>query len=83
MSEVEMTELSKLTLNDFYQKLNERVSDYNAKLLMQSVMIGAGISGSDYASTLKVNEARNVCLELIKKGGPAFQVGKAMYQQVQ
>lgn len=84
MSEsIESTSVSKLTLNDFYSKLSEKVSDYNARLLMQSVMIGAGLSGSDHSSALKVEEARTLCLELIKKGGPAFQVGKVMYGQVQ
>jgi hypothetical protein len=70
-----------ITMNDFYNKLSERVSDYNAKLVLQSAAVSIGI-GRDQ-SRLNREEARAICLELIKRGGPAFQVGKAMYQSVQ
>lgn len=74
------TEVS-ITMNDFYNKLSERVSDYNAKLVLHSAAVSTGI-GRDQ-SRLNREEARAICLELIKRGGPAFQVGKAMYQSVQ
>lgn len=74
-------EICKLTLNDFYSRLSERVSDYNAKLMLQSAVISTGLDQN--SSSLNNDEAKAICLELIKKGGPAFQVGKAMYQHVQ
>lgn len=81
MEESNNQAICKLTLNDFYSKLSERVSDYNARLMLQSAVISTGLDQN--ISSLKVDEARAICLELIKKGGPAFQVGKAMYQHVQ
>ena len=74
-------EICEITMNDFYLKLSERVSDYNAKLMLQSAVTVTGLDRQ--ASRLNREEARAICLELIKKGGPAFQVGKAMYQSVQ
>lgn len=72
---------SNFTLNDFYMKLSERVSDYNAKLMLQSAVISTGVDQN--ALTLEKEQVRAICLELIKRGGPAFQVGKAMYQSMQ
>ncbi len=69
------------SLNDVYVKLNERVSSYNAMLLLNSVKIGAGIQ-HEQNLVLNADDAKTVCLELIKKGGPAFQVGKDLYTQV-
>jgi prophage regulatory protein len=31
-----------ITMNDFYNKLSERVSDYNAKLVLQSAAVSTG-----------------------------------------
>ncbi|MCB0391743.1 MAG: hypothetical protein KDD58_10645 [Bdellovibrionales bacterium] len=70
------------SLNDVYVKLSQRVSAYNARLLLHSVKVGAGIQ-DDGNEPLSLEEAKIVCLELIKKGGPAFQVGKDLYSQVQ
>ena len=81
MEETTKQEICKLTLNDFYKKLSESVSDYNAKLMLQSAMISSGLDQN--LSSLNTDEAKAICLELIKKGGPAFQVGKALYHQVQ
>ena len=81
MEDTKKQEICKITLNDFYSKLSERVSDYNAKLMLQSAVISTGLDQN--LSSLNNDEAKAICLELIKKGGPAFQVGKAIYQQVQ
>ena len=75
-------EISDLTLQDFYVKLSERVSDYNARLIIRSAMLNSGVEG-DQASKLAKEQARAMCLALIKKGGPAFQVGKDLYTRVQ
>ena len=82
VNEALSAEPSGITVDDFYSKLSERVSAYNARLLMHSVMIGSGLN-TKKQGMLNKEEAKTVCLELIKKGGPAFQVGKAMYSQVQ
>lgn len=75
------TEASGLTVNDFYIRLSSKVSDYNAKLTLQSALIATGLNvGSD---ELNKEDAKTICLELIKKGGPAFQVGKDVYQLMQ
>ncbi|MCB9025168.1 MAG: hypothetical protein H6625_02515 [Bdellovibrionaceae bacterium] len=70
------------SLNDVYIKLSQRVSAYNAKLLLHTIKVGAGIH-SEQDDKLNPEEAKSLCLELIKKGGPAFQVGKDLYSQVQ
>lgn len=71
-----------VTYNTFVSKLNERVSDYNTKLVIQSVKIGTGIREED-DTPLNIEDVRSICLELIKKGGPAFQVGKDIYNTLQ
>ena len=75
-------EMTNFTLNDVHMKLSEKVSDSNAKLLLHAVTIGAGFRGEKNCP-LNKEDAKTICLELIKMGGPAFQVGKALYSQVQ
>ncbi len=70
------------SLNDIYVKLNQRVSAYNAKLLLNAAIVSSGVNG-EKDDLLNVEDAKSLCLELIKKGGPAFQVGKDFYSQVQ
>lgn len=82
METVTSADTSNVTLNDFYVKLSQRVSDYNARLMLQSAVISSGLS-RDKEGALEKEEAKAICLELIKKGGPAFQVGKDMYHLVQ
>jgi hypothetical protein len=69
------------SLNDIYQVLNKKVSAYNAQLLLNSALIGAGFQGNK-EMPLENEEAKSICLQLIKKGGPAFQVGKDFYSQL-
>lgn len=77
-----MTEASGLTVNDFYIRLSSKVSDYNAKLTLQSALIATGLNALG-SNELNKEDAKTICLELIKKGGPAFQVGKDVYQLMQ
>jgi len=72
---------STFTLNDVYSRLSERVTNYNARLLLHTVKVGSGVN-YDQDAPLKQEDAEAICLELIKKGGPAFQVGKDLYNQV-
>lgn len=74
--------MSSVTINDFYDQLASKVSAYNAKLLLQRAVLQSGL-GNDHASRLRMDDAKAICLELIKKGGPAFQVGKDMYSRLQ
>lgn len=74
-------EVSSLKVSDFYNGLASRVSQYNAQLLLHSASISSGIS-TDHDDFLNREQAKALCLELIKKGGPAFQVGKSLYTQV-
>lgn len=78
----ENQEMSEISTQHFYSALSKKVSGYNAKLLLNSAMIQVGFNQIN-ADPLKVDDARNICLELIKKGGPAFYVGKEIYQQIQ
>lgn len=74
--------MSSVTINDFYNQLAAKVSAYNAKLLLQRAVFQSGLA-KDHDSQLNLDDARAICLELIKKGGPAFQVGKDMYSRLQ
>ena len=71
-----------LTLQDFYLKLSERVTNYNANLMLRSALISSGVTAERDAQLPK-EDAQAICLAMIKKGGPAFQVGKDLYQLVQ
>lgn len=75
-------DLSGVTINDFYDQLAVRVSAHNAKLLIQRAVLQTGL-GKANEEQLNVDDAKTICLELIKKGGPAFQVGKDMYSRFQ
>ena len=84
MSEVtnaESQKITSLTLDAVLQKLSEKVTGYNAKLLLNHAIYQSGVSG-DLATPLDAESAKSVCMALIDKGGPSFQVGKALYQQI-
>lgn len=74
------SDVSTLSLQDFALRLAETVSQQNAQLLLKSALIDCGWTDM---SDRKLNreEAKTLCLELIKRGGPAFRVGKAIYQE--
>lgn len=73
---------SPMTINDFYVKLSEKVSTYNARLMLRTAMLSSGVIGED-DKVLEAEQAKAICLALINKGGPAFQVGKSLYQTLQ
>ncbi len=66
-------------LQDFYDQLNEKLSDYNVRLLLRTVTLHAGVDDKETEAYLETEQAKTLCLELIKQGGPAFQVGKNIY----
>lgn len=71
-----------LTIQDFYVKLSQRVSDYNARLMLRTAMFESGVEGEG-SKVLELEQAKAMCLALINKGGPAFQVGKDLYRNLQ
>ena len=73
---------STLTTEVFYQKLAEKVSNYNARLLLSQALHQTGLSQIN-KDPLQMDVAKNLCLELIKRGGPAFHVGQALYREIQ
>ncbi len=74
----EATKLTDITLNVIFKKLSEKVTAYNAKLLLNHAIV---LSGVKQAPDTPLNQemAKSICLELCKKGGPSFQVGKNLY----
>lgn len=71
-----------VTIHDFYVKLSERVSDFNARLLLHTALLKSGLKDERHAP-LNSEDAKSICLALIGQGGPAFHVGRNMYQQIQ
>jgi hypothetical protein len=71
-----------MTTEVFYQRLTEKVSNYNARLLLSQALHQAGLSEIN-KDPLADDVAKNLCLELIKRGGPAFHVGQAIYRELQ
>ena len=69
-----------LTVSRILEKLQERVSIYDARLILDSAIVVSGLRLQDNAY-LKKDEAEILCLELINKGGPAFKVGSALYRE--
>ncbi len=70
-----------ITMNVFLVELKKKLSDSNAKLLLNSAVIRTGINcGSN--EPMKAEEAHNLCMELIKAGGPGFQAGRTVYTQL-
>jgi hypothetical protein len=70
-----------ITLKYFIKRLQERVSHDNARLILDAAVIVSGVKAPD-DKELNKEEASCLCLELIKKGGPAFQVGSAIYREL-
>ena len=68
-----------LTINEIYSKLSQRVSTYNARLMLRSAMVSSGVNSKE-DQELDSEQARAICLALINKGGPAFQVGSDLYK---
>jgi hypothetical protein len=70
-----------VTLKYFMKKLQERVTQDNARLILDAAVIVSGIKAPDDRE-LNKEEASCLCMELIKKGGPAFQVGTSVYREL-
>ncbi len=71
---------SELTTGLFLSRLQEKVSDYNAKLLLHSALQETGFSYTNQ-DQLPTEDAKILCLKLINKGGPSFHVGQSIYKE--
>ena len=70
-----------ITMNVFLVELKKRLSDSNARLLLNGAVIRTGINcGTD--KPMKKEEAHSLCMELINAGGPGFQAGRTVYSQL-
>jgi DhnA family fructose-bisphosphate aldolase class Ia len=69
------------TMNYFFDALRQRVSMNNAKLLLHSAVVRSGMPIKMDAPMNK-EDAKALCMELIKSGGPGFQVGRAIYSKI-
>lgn len=76
-----MQQKDQFTLDDFQSRLRQKVTEYNARLTIRSALVTSGLDRD--LTVFNKEETRAICLALINKGGPAFQVGKDMYQHVQ
>ena len=61
-------------------RLQQRVSIVNAKILLDSAKISTGVM-VDNDSVLNDEQAKALYMRLINQGGPAFQVGQAIYKE--
>jgi hypothetical protein len=76
-----MSKAEEFTMGYFYDELRKRVSANNAKLLLHTAAVKTGMSPR-METTLKKEDAQAICMELIRSGGPGFQVGRAIYTQL-
>lgn len=76
-----MGENNTITMDLFLTELKKRVSDSNARLLLHSATVRSGVHYADNAP-MKKEDAHALCMELIKNGGPGFQVGRTVYSQM-
>jgi hypothetical protein len=72
---------TELTMSLILSRLQNRVSRGNAKLLLDTANIKAGVKVDDHSAVLEKELAKTVCLGLINQGGPSFQVGQALYKE--
>ena len=67
-----------VTVNYILKELKKKVTDSNAKLLLHTAVVRSGLACS--ADTpLDKKDTQSLCMELIRSGGPGFQVGRAVY----
>lgn len=73
-----MADSNAITVDLVYKELKKKVTDSNAKLLLHSAVVRSGISCANDAPLAK-EAAHALCMELMKSGGPGFQVGRAVF----
>ena len=73
--------LTMFTTKHFLKRLELKVSGHNAKLLLHAALVDSGIA-AESDERLDSEQAKTLCLSMIKKGGPAFQVGQSLYKEL-
>ncbi len=63
----------------FRKGLEVKMSPFNARIILDSAFVSSGLSATE--ENLDKTQAQAVCLALIRKGGPAFQVGTEIYKK--
>lgn len=76
------TTTNSMTVNHIFLRLSERMSNYNARLMLQAAMVTSGVE-AQAEQALENEQAKAICLALINRGGPSFQVGKDLYRVLQ
>ena len=69
-----------LTTEIVLARLQQRVSKVHAKLLLDTAKTQTGLI-IDWSTVLGIDQAKALCLKLINRGGPSFQVGQALYKE--
>lgn len=59
--------------------LEVKMSPFNAKIILDSAFVSSGLNVSE--ENLNKDQAQAICMALIRKGGPAFQVGTEIYKK--
>ena len=70
------------TINHVLLRLSERMSTYNARLMLRAAVVKSGVEAQEN-DNLGSDDAKAICLALINKGGPSFQVGQDLYRVLQ
>jgi len=70
----------RVSQDDFMKRLSEKLTHFDAKLVLEAAMLSAGVGNTE--GYFKKDETKEICLALIKRGGPAFAVGTGIYREV-
>ncbi len=65
---------------DFIRRLAEKLTHFDANMILEAAMLSAGVGRQE--GFFKKDEAKEICLALIKRGGPAYAVGAGIYREV-
>jgi hypothetical protein len=76
----QQTKRVRVNQDDFMKRLTEKLTHFDANMILEAAMLTAGVAKPD--GYFKKDEAREVCLALIKRGGPAFSVGSGIYREL-
>jgi hypothetical protein len=63
----------------FRKGLEVRMSPFNARIILDSAFVSCGLVKTE--ENLDKAQTQEICLALIKKGGPAFHVGTEIFKK--
>jgi hypothetical protein len=67
-----------LEIKIFQESLESKMSSFNAKMILDSAFVTSGLK---VQPILDKTQSHCLCMELIKKGGPAFRTGIEIYKK--